>query len=73
MILSIWKIESNNIKLDENSYKDILIYCTGYITIIYLKYKKIYSVNPLFLVFKKVNGYFEKNHGKKYLSLVPTN
>ena len=31
------------------------------------------SVNPLYLIFNKVNGYFEKNNGSNYLTLVPTN
>ena len=37
------------------------------------KYVKINSVNPLYLIFNKVNGYFEKINGNKYLALVPTN
>ena len=37
------------------------------------KYVKIYSVYPLYLIFRKVNGYFEKINGNKYLTLVPTN
>ena len=37
------------------------------------KYVKIYTVNPLYLIFNKVNGYFEKINGNKYLTLVPTN
>ena len=38
-----------------------------------LKYVKINSVNPLYLIFSKVNGYFEKINKNKYLTLVPTN
>ena len=34
---------------------------------------KIYSVNPLYLIFVKVNGFFEETNGNKYLSLDPTN
>ena len=34
---------------------------------------KIYSVNPLYLIFGKVNGFFEETNGNKYLSLDPTN
>ena len=37
------------------------------------KYVKIYSVNPLYPIFNKVNGYFEEINGNKYLTLVPTN
>ena len=38
-----------------------------------LKYVKVHSVNPLYLIFKKVNGYFKEINGKKYLTLVPAN
>ena len=30
-------------------------------------------MNPLYLIFNKVNGYFEEINGNKYLTLVPTN
>ena len=33
---------------------------------------KIYSVNPLYLIFGNVNGYFEEINGNKYLTLFPT-
>ena len=34
---------------------------------------KTNSVNPLYLISNKVNGYFEGNNGNKYLTLVSTN
>ena len=37
------------------------------------KGQKNYSVNPLYLNFGKMNGYFEEINGNKYLALVPTN
>ena len=37
------------------------------------KYIKINSGNPLYLIFNKLNGYFEETNGNKYLTLVPTN
>ena len=37
------------------------------------KYVKINSVNPLYLIFNRVNGYFEEINENKYLTLVPTN
>ena len=37
------------------------------------KYVKIFSVNPVYLIFDKVNGYFEETSGNKYLVLDPTN
>ena len=35
--------------------------------------RKINSVNPLDIIFNKVNGYFEETNGNKYSMLVPTN
>ena len=34
---------------------------------------KINSVNPLYLIINKVNGYVEEINGNKYLTPVPTN
>ena len=42
--------DPNNIKIDEKSFKDILIYYIGYVTIKISKYVKINSVNPLYLI-----------------------
>ena len=72
-IINKKKFDGNNIKIDEKSYENILNDCTGYVTIKDLKYVKIYSVNPLYLIFSKVNGYFEEINKSKYLTLVPTN
>ena len=55
-----------NIKMNETLYKNILYWKNS-------KYVKIYSANPLYLIFSNVNGYFEENNGNKYLTLVPTN
>ena len=72
-IINIKKFDPNNIKIDKKSYKNILIYQTGYETIKDSKYIKINSVNPLYLIINKVNGYFEKFNKSNYLTLVPTN
>ena len=37
------------------------------------KYVKLYSVNPLYLIYNKVIGYFEEINENKYLTLVRTN
>ena len=60
---------SNNIKIDEKSYKNVLIYYIEYGKIKDLKYIKINNVNPLYLIFNKVN---EETNGNKYLRLVLT-
>ena len=72
-MINIKKFNPSNVKTDEKSYKNILIYYIGYVTINDSKYVKIYSANPLRLLFGKVNGYFEEINGNKYLTLVPTN
>ena len=53
-------INSNDIKIDKKPYKDIPIDYIGYAIIRHLKYVKINSSNPLYLIFNKVNGYFEE-------------
>ena len=55
------------------SYKNIPIYCIRYVTIKKLEYMKINSVNLLYLIFSRVNGYFEEINKNKYFTLVPTN
>ena len=62
--------DPNNIKIDQQSYKNVLINYIGYVTIkIDLK---MYTVNLLYLIYGKVNGYFEEVNGNKDLTLVPT-
>ena len=54
------------------SYNNILTYYIGYVTFKNSRCVKINSVNPLYLIIRKVNGYFEEIKNK-YLKLVPTN
>ena len=72
-IINIKNLDPNNTKTDKKSYKDILNYYIGYVTIKDSKYVKINGVNPLYLIFNKVNGYFKEINGNKYLTLGPTN
>ena len=72
-MINIKNFDPNNTKLDEKLYKNILIYYIGYVAIKDSKYVKIYSVNLLYLIFNKVNGYFKEINGNKYLTLIPTN
>ena len=72
-ITNIKKFNPNNIKIDNKLYKEILIYYIGYVMIKDLKYVNIISVNPLCLIFNRVNGYSEEINGNKYLTIVPTN
>ena len=67
-IINIKSFDPDKIKIDEKSYKNILIYYFEYATIKVSEY-----VNRIYLIFNKANGYFEKISGNKYLTLVPTN
>ena len=67
-MINIKKFDSNVLKIDKKSYKNIGIYNIGYITI-----KKIddcennYSVNPLYLNIAHANEYIEEKGVNKYL------
>ena len=73
VIMNIKNFNPNNIKTDEKPYISMIAYYTEYATIKDSKYRKVYSVNFLYLIFNKENGYFEEINGNKYLTLVPTN
>ena len=72
-IVKIKNFDPNEIKIDEKSYKNILIYHIGYVTNKDSKYLEINSINPLYFIVNKVNGYFEEINENKYLMLVTTN
>ena len=69
-IINIKDFDPNNIKKDEKSYKNILLYNIGSVKI-KKKPKKIFSANALYLILGKENGYFEEINGNKCLTLVP--
>ena len=61
-MINIKKFDSNLLKIDKKSYKDIGIYNIGYITIKKIDdYENIYSVNPLYLIIAHASGYIECN------------
>ena len=72
-IINVINFDPDKTKIDKKSYKIILIYYIGYVRIKGLQCVKINSLNPLYLIFSKLNGYFEEINGNKYLTLVPTN
>ena len=55
--------------MDKNSYKNIDIYYIGYITVKYTDYVNIHSVNPLYFIIDREDGYIEERNGNKYLTL----
>ena len=62
-------------KLASKCLQKILIDCIGYVTMKYSKYVKINSVNPLYLIFSKMNGHLDTKeiNKNKYLALIPSN
>ena len=59
---------SNLIKIDKKSYKNIDIYYIGYVTIKSISdYENIHSVYPLYPIIGKSDGYKEESNGNKYL------
>ena len=67
-IINLKNFNSNLLKIDKKSNKNIDIYNIGYITIKKIgDYENIYSVNTLYLLVNHVNGYIEENSGNEYL------
>ena len=67
-IIDIEAFDSNMLKLDKKSYKNLHIYNIGYVAIKEIGYGyDINSVNPLYLRIEKANGYIEETNGDKYL------
>ena len=67
-IIDIEIFDSNMLKLDKTSYKNLDIYNIGYITIKKIGYGyAINCVNPLYLRIDNANGYIEEINKNKYL------
>ena len=74
-MININNIDPNKFKIDLRSYKNILSYYIRYsnVSLKCLRYVKINSIITLYLIMNKINGYFEKSNGNKYLTVAPTN
>ena len=66
-LIKIKDLNPKLLKLDKNLSMDINIYYIGYVT------KKpeynIDSVNPLYLLISKIDGFIEEENGSKYLNI----
>ena len=65
-MINIKAFDPNNIKLDENWYKNILVYYIGYVTI---KGSKCFIVSVLYIVYiilSNMNVYFEEINKSNY-------
>ena len=67
-IIELENFDSNLLKIDKKSYRDIGIYNIGYITIKKIgDCKNIYSANPLYLRINHASGYIDEKGVNKYL------
>ena len=67
-MINIKKLDSNLVKIDKKSYKDIGIYNIGYITVKKIDHcENSYSVNHLYLIITHESGYIEEKGVNKYL------
>ena len=67
-MVNIKKLDSNLLKIDQKSNKDIGIYNIGYIAIKKIEdYENIYSANCLYLIIDHGSGYIEEGGINKYL------
>ena len=69
-LININDFDPKLLKLDKKSYKNIDIYYIGYITS--KDEYKINSVNPLYLLVHKIDGFIEEKRGNKYLNIAFT-
>ena len=66
-LINIKDFEPNLLKLDKKSFKNIGVYCIGYIT--KKDEYKINSVNALHLLAHRIDGFIEEKEGSKYLNI----
>ena len=67
-MVDIKTFDSDLLKVDKKSYKNIGIYNIGYITIKKIDYyENVYSVNPLYLTISHASRYIEEKGVNKYL------
>ena len=73
-MINIEDFDSDLLKTDKKSCKNIYIYYIGYITIKKIDdYETICSVNPLYLIIGKIDRFIEEENGSKYLVFDSTN
>ena len=71
-MINIKNFESNLLKIDKKSYRKIDMYYIRYITIKKRGLKNIHSVNALYFIINKADGYNQESSGPKYLAFAST-
>ena len=72
-MINIKNFDSNLLKIDKNSYKNIDSYYNGYLTIKHISdYENFHSVNLLHLILDEVDWYTEEKNRNKFLTFAST-
>ena len=71
-MINIKIFDSDLLKIDKNSYKNIDIYYIGYTIMKGLDYASIHSVKPLHFIIDKADGFIEESNGDKFLVIAST-
>ena len=66
-MVNVKNFDSNLLKLDKKTSKDIAIYFIGYVS--KNDEYKINSVNPLYLLVHRIDGFIEEKEGSEYLRI----
>ena len=66
-LIKIFDFDPTISKLDKKAFKSIEIYYIGYVT--KKEEYKINSVNPLYLLIYKIDGFIEEKRENKYLNI----
>ena len=69
-LISMKDFDPNFLKLDKKLFKNIGVYYIGYIT--KKDEYKTNSVNPLYLLVHRIDGFIEEKEGSKYLNIAST-
>ena len=69
-LIKLFDFHPNMLKLVKKTFKGIGIYCIGYVT--KKEEYKINSVNPLYLLIYKIDGFIEEKRGNQYLNIAFT-
>ena len=71
-MIHIKNFNANLLKVDKKLFKSIGVYYIGYITKKDSKYVNIHSINPLYFIVDRVDGFVEEKERNKYLNFVST-
>ena len=69
-LVKLFDFDPNMLKLDKKTFKSINIYYIGYVT--KKEEYKINSVNTLYLLIYKIDGFIEEKRGREYLNIAFT-